>query len=95
MKRMASAKKPSRSNASKTRKPTRFAVCIDSDGYEVSLEQHKVYGVIADAKAAKVHMLRVIDETGEDYLFEADRFILIPVPATLATAIRRRTRAAV
>jgi hypothetical protein len=59
----------------KTRIPM-FAVCIDNSGYWASLELHKIYRVLPDEKAAADDLVRVIDESGEDYLFSAERFIL-------------------
>jgi hypothetical protein len=56
-----------------------FAVCIANGGYE-DLEICKVYRVLADAKAAEVGCLRVIDESGEDYLYPADRFMILDLP---------------
>jgi hypothetical protein len=56
-----------------------FAVCIANSGYE-DLEVCKVYHVLADAKAAEVGCLRVIDESGEDYLYPADRFMVLDLP---------------
>jgi hypothetical protein len=56
-----------------------FAVCIANAGYE-DLEVCKVYRVLADAKAAEVGCLRVIDESGEDYLYPADRFMVLDLP---------------
>jgi hypothetical protein len=53
-----------------------FAVCIANAGYE-DVEALKVYQVLSDAKAAEVGCLRVIDESGEDYLYPADRFIVL------------------
>jgi hypothetical protein len=46
-----------------------FVVCINNNGYEVSLETRKLYEVIADPDAEKHHQIRVIDESGEDYLY--------------------------
>ena len=46
-----------------------FAVCIDNHGYEVSLEMRKLYEIVADADAEKHGQIRVIDESGEDYLY--------------------------
>jgi hypothetical protein len=46
-----------------------FVVCINNNGYEVSLETGKLYEVIADPDAEKHHQIRVIDESGEDYLY--------------------------
>lgn len=57
---------------------TRFAVCINNAGYVASLELRKLYEVIADPEAEKDRMIRVIDESGEDYLYAADRFVLAP-----------------
>jgi hypothetical protein len=60
--------------ATKTR--TRFAICISSDGCD-DLEVWKLYRVLADKKAAKDDFLRVVDESGEDYLYPADRFVVV------------------
>jgi hypothetical protein len=53
-----------------------LAVCIANTGYE-DLEVRKVYRVLADAKAAELGCLRVIDESGEDYLYPVDRFMIL------------------
>jgi hypothetical protein len=66
-----------------------FVVCIDNSGYRASLELHKIYRVIPDEDAAQEGDLRVIDESGEDYLYSADRFISIEVPKSLERAILR------
>lgn len=57
-----------------------FAICVYSDD-PVSLEVRKVYQVLPDERAAKDDYLRIIDETGEDYLYPADHFILLEVPS--------------
>jgi hypothetical protein len=67
--------------ATKTR--TRFAICISSDGCD-DLEVWKVYRVLTDKKAAKEDFLRVVDETGEDYLYPADRFVVVGLAAPAA-----------
>ena len=59
---------------SKPRRRTKFGVCIDNTGYPASLEAGKLYPVIADQEAARHGYLRVIDESGEDYLYAASRF---------------------
>lgn len=64
----------------KTGRTPRFAVCVKNDGYEASLERNKIYAVIFDADAAKEGDVRVIDESGEDYLFPAEWFVPIAVP---------------
>ena len=56
-----------------------FAICIKNKGYD-DLQISKVYRVLPDAKAAEVGCLRVIDESGEDYLYPADRFVAVNLP---------------
>jgi len=67
-----------------------LALCLRNKGYEVSLERRKIYQVIPDRDAEKHGQLRVIDESGEDYLYPATFFALIKLPPTL----RRRVLAA-
>ncbi len=64
-----------------------FAVCIKNDGYTVSLERHKIYRVLPDAGAPEDHELRVIDESGEDYLFPRDWFMLVELPENLKQSL--------
>jgi len=92
MKRTVSAKKSSsaRRTSTKRRKSVparRFAVCVRNDGYEASLERNKIYTVLPDAEAERDGDLRVIDESGEDYLFSADRFVAIDVPAAVRASL--------
>ena len=68
-----------------------LVLCLKNDGYEVSLERRKIYTAMPDTEAAKHHQLRVIDESGEDYLFPADYFVAIELPQ----AVRRAVLAAV
>ena len=65
----------------------RFAVCVRNDGYEASLERNKIYVVVPDNDAETGGDLRVVDESGEDYLFSADRFVAIDVPAAVAASL--------
>jgi len=58
----------------------KFVVCINNKDYLASLELHKIYRVLPDEDAAADGDLRVIDESGEDYLYSADRFVPISVP---------------
>lgn len=60
-------------------------ICLDNSGYEVSLERLKIYIALLDSKAESSGQLRIIDESGEDYLYPAARF----VPADLPQATRR------
>ena len=57
-----------------------FAVCLNSEGYKASLEVGKIYRVIADEEAKANGLIRVIDESGEDYAFSANRFYPIELP---------------
>jgi len=56
-----------------------FAVCTANPGHE-DLQLYKVYRILADAKAAKAGCLRVIDDSGEDYLYPAARFVVLELP---------------
>jgi hypothetical protein len=62
-------------------KKKRYAVCVRSGSYKASLEPRKIYRVLEDPEAEAEGALRVIDESGEDYLFPADLFVEIEVPA--------------
>jgi len=64
-----------------------FAVCIDNSDYPVSLKLHKIYRVLPDERAAADDALRVIDESGEDYLYSAKRFVVMDLPQTLKRAL--------
>jgi hypothetical protein len=66
---------------------TRFAVCIDNSEYPASLEIHKIYRVIPDQDAEKDGFLRIIDESGEDYLFFATYFVPIDLPQATERAL--------
>ena len=71
-------------------KPPRFVVCLDNSGYEVSLEVFKVYAVIPDTEASMEGDVRIIDESGEDYLYDAKRFAPIALPKDVERAILKR-----
>lgn len=58
-----------------------FMICVDNRGYEASLEIMKVYEVLADREAEKHHQVRVIDESGEDYLYAQKFFAPLRLPA--------------
>ena len=64
-----------------------FVVCIRNTGYEVSLELHKIYRVIPDKEAESDGDLRIVDESGEDYLFPASFFASIEVPAVIRKSL--------
>ncbi|PYU88695.1 MAG: hypothetical protein DMG25_19690 [Acidobacteria bacterium] len=58
----------------------RFAVCVDNSGYPASLELRKIYRVLPDDDAAEEGDVRVVDESGEDYLYPASHFMVIELP---------------
>jgi hypothetical protein len=60
-----------------------FVVCINAEGYQASLEPRKIYQVVPAKEAESHKMLRVTDESGEDYLFPAGYFSPILLPQTL------------
>ena len=60
---------------------THFMVCVNNRGYEASLETKKIYEVLLDKSAKKHHQIRVIDESGEDYLYPSGYFAPIRLPA--------------
>ena len=64
-----------------------FVVCVRNEGYEASLELRKIYQVVPDTGAARHHLLRVIDESGEDYLYPQDFFLSIELPKALEKAL--------
>lgn len=59
---------------------SQFVVCIKNDSYPASLELRKIYKVVADARAAEHGQIRVIDESGEDYLYPVSFFVPIELP---------------
>src|SRR5258706_14225592 len=68
-----------------------LVLCLRNKGFEVSLERRKIYHVLPDREAASHGQLRVIDESGEDYLYPTAFFAPLKLPRTL----RRRVLAAV
>ncbi|MGA8761769.1 MAG: hypothetical protein WB562_02680 [Candidatus Sulfotelmatobacter sp.] len=71
------------------RAESRFAVCIKNKDYAAALELGKVYQVVADEAAAKLRQIRVIDESGEDYLYPRQYFVPVRLPESAGRAIRR------
>jgi hypothetical protein len=63
----------------------RLVVCLDNAGYELALERRKIYVALTDTKAQRKGHIRVIDESGEDYLFPKSCF----APARFPQAVRR------
>ena len=67
---------------------TGFAVCINNKGYPASLEAGKLYQVVPDVEAGKHGLIRVIDESGEDYGYSSERFFVLDVPHALEKALK-------
>jgi hypothetical protein len=67
----------------------RFAICLRNEGYAASLERRKLYRVLPDAAAAAAGHLRVIDESGDDYLYPADFFADVDLPDAVEQALLR------
>ncbi len=67
--------------------PSGFVVCVDNREYPVALELHKIYRTIPDEDAAKDGDLRVVDESGEDYLYPASYFLPIRLPRETEQAL--------
>jgi len=65
----------------------RLLVCIDNEGYIVSLEKRKIYIAVADPIAAQHDLVRVIDESGEDYLYPKSCFIPLRLPQPVRKAV--------
>ena len=69
------------------RSSKRLYICLDNSGYEVSLEKRKIYVGLPDARAKRLGQVRIIDESGEDYLYPADRFITAELPLAARRAV--------
>lgn len=69
--------------------PPEYVVCIDNAGYPVSLELHKIYRAMPDEDAHATGDLRIVDESGEDYLFPAAAFVAINLPKRVRSSILR------
>ena len=69
-------------------RPMKFVLCLRNEGYEVSLERLKLYRTVVDREAEKHQLLRVVDESGDDYLFPASFFKPIELPQPIRRAIR-------
>ena len=93
MKRTASARKNSRSNGSSSKAvarrhaQARFAICVQNKDYEAPLQVRRIYRVIPDERAASHQYLRVMDESGEDYLYPESYFVAIDFPKAVRKAL--------
>jgi hypothetical protein len=66
-----------------------FVICVQNKDYPVSLELRKLYQVIPDEAAAKRHLIRVIDESGENYIYPEECFVAIRLPQAIGHAVLR------
>ena len=64
-------------------------MCIDNSEYPASLELHKIYRVVSDEAAAREGDVRIIDESGEDYLYPAEWFVPVEVPRQVESSLLR------
>jgi hypothetical protein len=71
------------------RSERQFVVCVKNKGFGASLELRKLYQMIADETAVKLHQVRVIDESGEDYLYPEEYFVPVHLPLAAEKAVRR------
>ncbi len=71
-----------------------YVLCLDDGGYPESLEVRKVYEVLPDERAAASNYIRVVDETGEDYLYPAKCFVPIQLPPEAAKILHTETKQA-
>ncbi len=66
---------------------TSLALCLQNTGYEVSLERRKLYRTIPDRAATRARMIRVVDESGDDYLYPASFFARLVLPIAIRRAL--------
>ena len=66
---------------------SKFVICIENSDYTASLEKRKIYQVIPDATAAQIHHIRVVDESGDDYLYPASCFVDVHLPKAVEAAV--------
>jgi hypothetical protein len=71
----------------------KFVVCMNNEEYPASLELHKIYRILPDADAEQDGDLRVIDESGEDYLYPAEWFVLISLPYEVELSVLHTAKA--
>jgi hypothetical protein len=65
-----------------------FAICIDDTDYKASLIRGKVYQILPDPKAARDDLVRIVDESGEDYLYHRGYFVFVDFPLSVKKKLR-------
>ncbi len=68
-----------------------FVICVRNKAYPTSLELRKLYQLIPDGRASKHHHIRVIDESGQDYLYPEEYFVPVDLPYAAERAVLRAT----
>ncbi len=69
---------------------TDLAICVNNEGYSASLERFKVYRILPDPDATKHQQVRVVDESGEDYVYPAEYFELVTLPPSIVRRFREK-----
>jgi len=69
------------------------ALCVDNTGYPASLELRKVYEILPDEEANRVGQIRIVDESGEDYLYPEDLFEVVCLPQRVSETVFRANKA--
>lgn len=64
-----------------------MVVCLNNEGYKASLERRKLYVALADDEASRHKLVRVIDESGEDYLYPSRFFLVVDLPPHIRRAV--------
>lgn len=83
------ASRPARKIAPATTTQARFAICVRNDHYPASLELRKLYRVLDDDFAVQHDMVRIVDESGEDYLYPGAYFVRVELPAAVEATLSR------
>jgi hypothetical protein len=68
---------------------SQLVICVKNNDYPASLEKRKIYESILDAEAKKHGQIRVIDESGEDYLYPKEYFVPVSLPENIEEAVRK------
>lgn len=81
------ARQRTREIAETRRRGAQFAVCVDNEGYKASLELGKLYRMLPDKDAQAHGLVRIIDESGEDYAYSSRRFVPMKIPSVIERAL--------
>jgi hypothetical protein len=68
---------------------TKYLICVDNKGYEASLEFRKLYEQVSDKEADRHGQVRIVDESGEDYLYPVTCFASVKLPSEIENKIRQ------